>query len=291
MPTARGLLSAALAVFLAGPVVSYGQVEEAPERRIEEAEVRSLREQAEQDDTLDETLRKQVSSIYDQALNSLASAETWRAQASAFRKELANIDQRLEDYRKRLSSLPPEANVEVPDDVTASQLEMMLAEERTHLDAARGALRDVEQLTEERSNRRTEIAGRLGELEREIDGLSDSLRGEAVQDAHPAIVRATRRRLLARREAAIAERERLRDQLALLEARATLLPWQRDEAQREVDFRSQAVLQLARLSDERWREEALLELEGAKELCRRVVELDPETADVAGETEELAERL
>jgi hypothetical protein len=267
------------------------EVEEAPERRLDAEEVTELRDQTAANTAIDADIRQQAVTLYDEALDAIEAAEASANRAESFRREAAGIPAAVEALREQLSAILATDDFDLPEGASADQLDTLLTQERTALEAALESLRSIEQLADERSARRTDIARRLGLLDKQIEGLADQLRSTTASEIHPEVGRALRRNILARRVAALAERDALRAQLALFEARGALIPWQRDQAQRRLEFLTGVVEILEQVTLERRHEEDQQSLEAIRALGRKAVELDPGFEKFATETEGYAERM
>jgi potassium-dependent mechanosensitive channel len=263
----------------------------APERRVSREEVEQLREAAANNQTLEEELRSQIVAIYDEALAALTAAAASLDRVEQYNKEREGIAAIAGELEAEMSAPPQALAPDLPEDPSASQLEALLTEERTRLEGARDALRDVEQLVGERNSRRTDLARRLGTVDQQLEVISDQIQSAADTEVHPELGRALRRNLLARREAALAEKEQIRAQLVLFEDRGVLIPWQRDQAQRAMEAATQLVTALEAITTNKQHDEAAQELEDVREQCRLAVERDPELKDIAAETVLFAETL
>jgi hypothetical protein len=285
----RFLFVALLLSALALPIGA--QTEDAPERSIDLAEVRTLREQAEANTALSVELQVRILELYDGAVGSLEAVEVKTAAAATADRERAGVGRIVESLRRELQRPERRAQLGLPQDPTVEQAEDALAEERARLNADRSALRDVERLAEERANSRIEIPQRLGALDQELEQLEDELRNLAQRDAHPEFKRAARFGVLARKEAALSEIRSLRASRSLLEAKGALIPLQVDQAQRRVVYSEQSVAlheEAARTLRRQGAEESLQEV---REQSQSASELAPELAEIAAETRGFAELL
>ena len=254
-------------------------------------EVRSLRERAESDTALSEELRGRVVALYDDAVGALEAAAADEAQAVDFEREQAGIGRMVESLRAELERPERQPEPRLPDGASVEQAEARLSRERARLDAYRTALRGVQRLAEERADARNEISRRLGELDQKIEALGDELRAAMQRDAHAEVKDARRTSVLARREAAVIKIKRLRAELALLDERGVLIPWQVDQAQRRVALGERLVSGLELIKDELQRQEAAASLELVRERCREASALSPLMEAVAQETKRFAEQL
>jgi len=258
---------------------------------VDPKEVRTLRELAEGNESLSHELRAQILEVYDAALSSLVAAEASRAQVRSFQLEQARIRERVRSLRERLSVSAPEPGVTIPEDATVEQAERLLAEERSRLAASRAAVSEVEQLAQGRAEARNEISKRLGALEQEIETVNDELRGTTQSDAHPDLKKAIRTSLMARREALVQQASSLRAQMELLDERGTLVPWQIDQAQRQITFSEQVVTLNEAAIQNLLDQAAVRSLQEVRVKCREASKQVPELAEIAAEVEGLAEML
>ena len=283
--------AAAAAVFIAAASVCWGQAELEAEGKIDPARIAAERARVEESQALAPALKTRLTTLYDQALEALQAADAARAAVRRYERERRSIEARVKLLRAELAKPPRPAKLELPRDLSVSDLEARLAQQRALLEASRSALREIERLAERSAARRTEIARRLGQLDREIEDLNDQLSAADAVESNPEVLRALRLNLNARRLAATAEKERLRAELVLLEAQSAELPWRRDQARRRVESYTQMVALLEDVVRRRRHEENQKKLEEVKTLCRRVVSQGPGFDDLAGETEKYASML
>ncbi len=268
--------------------VCWGQTQLDSEGKIDPAQIKTYKDRAEKSETLPPALKKRIVSLYEQALEALQAAETSRADVRRYQRERARVSARIDLLRAELAKPPQEPKLRLPGNLSAADLEARLTQQRSLLEASRSSLREIERLIERRAARRTEIARRLGQLDREIEDLSDELRTVGALESNPELARALRLNLRTRRLARVAEKERLRAELVLLEAQSAELPWRRDQARRRAEYRTQLVTVLEDVVRQRQQEENQKKLEQIKQLCRQVVGLSPGFAGLAGETEKYA---
>ncbi len=283
--TARGvgLLLAALTCF--------GQTEAASEGRLDRKEIEALKSRAEESTTLPPSLQKRILSLYEEALDAIQTAESARAEVRRYERERVRIAGRVEVLRNELAKPPLQPPLRLPADLSVSDLEARLTQERALLEASRSSLREIEQLAEQSASRRTDIARRLGQLDRQIEALSDELRDAGTMESNPEASRALRISLRARRAAATVEKERLRAELAFLEAQASLLPWQRDQVRRRVEYHMQLVAFMEAELRQRRKDQNQERLEATRKLCEKVAGFGPEFQASAASTEKYAALL
>ena len=265
--------------------------EDAPERRLDLDEIRTLRDQAAGNAALDAELQAWILERYDDAIGALEAAAVDKAALERFATERAGVGSLVEALRHELGRPDPEPRLTLSEGATAGQAEAALARERSRLAAHRSALRNVEQLSEERTVSRNELSRRLGALDQLIETLADELRSAAQSTAAPELKQATRTALLARREKAAAEIDRLRAELDLLDERGALIPWEIDQAQRRVAHSEQLVALVEEAAHSRRRLETQATLERIRAECREAAELSEALVEIAAETGRFAEIL
>jgi len=185
------LFIAVFSLLLAFPLA--GQLEDAPERRVDLEELRSLRQQVESNVNLEEGLQARVLAIYDEAIAALESARQSETRIADYERQRGQVGRMVELLREEVRQERSEPDLGLRPDATAEQVEARLTRERTVLEANRDALRDVEQLFEERAARRNEISRRLGSLDQEIDANNDEMRSLSDAGGQPDLTRARRR--------------------------------------------------------------------------------------------------
>jgi len=282
------LLCLVLAVALLSPAVLSAQE---TEKSVDLAGLRELRAQTEADASLTDELKVRVLELYDAAISSLETAARHRADVARLDKERAGVGRLVEALRSDLSEPEKVPRNDLSDDATTEEVETVLARERSRLRAHRAALRDAERLIEERSNARNEASRRLGALDQQLEMIADGLREASQADLHPALSHARRMELLTRREASLREIDKLRAELARLDARGVLIPSQVELAQRRVAHDERLVEILESVAKEISLRDAQAGLEEVVETCRQAAERSPALVDVAAETEQFAEML
>jgi potassium efflux system protein len=269
----------------------FAQTTAVEEDKFSLAQVRRLRAETEGDRALADDLRTQILELYDIAISSLEKAANNRATGAAFERDRAGIDRvvaRLRDELEKPERLPQLA---LPTNPTVAEAEDALARERARLAANRTALRNQERLAEDRTKSRNDISQRLGELDLDLELLSDELRKQAESAVRTELKVAARLNVLAQREVALSEIEMLRARLALLGDRSSLIPLETDLAQRRVSFSQELVAMLEEATHELRVERAREELRRIREQSRQLSEELPTLAPIAAETEELADIL
>ena len=264
---------------------------EEPESNVDLDGLRELREQAEADADLSADLKTRVLELYDAAISSLEKAARHESEVTRLGRERAGVGRLASALRSDLTETDEVPRLDLPDDVSSEQVEAALARERSRLRAHRAALRDAERLIEERSSARNEASRRLGALDQVLETIADGLREASQADLHPTLNNARRLDLLSRREASLGEIDKLRAELALLDARGVLIPSQIELAQRRVGYDERLVEMLEAAAKKINLRDAQAGLEEVVETCRHAAELSPALTGIAAETEQFAEML
>ena len=272
-----------VALALASSAVA--QYEEASEGQLDLQTVQELREQAVENPNLEDEVQKQLTDLHGQAIGHLKTAEKLSDRVVEFQKERSAIGERIDSIRSRLDKLKVEPARGISDESNAEQIGDLLNQETARLHSLRETLREVENLAEERTTRRVEIAERLGVLGEEFNAIGDEIRSISQLRAPSELKQATRIALLARRRALSGERESLRAELELVEARSNLIPWQRDLAEGLVGTSEDLVALLEQTLLRKRQEDAARSLEQVREQTRLVEETVPNLLEIAQRTE------
>ena len=268
----------------------FAQVEETSDRDLDLRSVRELRQQIEDNDSLEAGLKTQLLNLYDPAIGDLESAAQAEARVGEYQRERSNIEARVQTLRSEVNRAERRVRPSLPQNQSAEQVESALARELSLLASLRLSLRDAEARAEERVRRRSEIANQLGTLDPQIESLTDALRSPAESGLSEQLKEAARTRLLARRQALLSQRDALRAELAWVEEQAVLIPWQRDQAELRVTRSEELLTLMDAVLQELRRDEAQRALE---ELRLRSGEITQPRgfAERAQEIEQLAEAL
>jgi len=287
--TRSRIVLALLLLLSALPVFAQTATEQ--ENSVSLSQVRQLRAETEENSALAEGLRTQVLELFGGAISSLESAADNRAAAAAFEQERSGIDHMVESLRAELEKPERRPQLSLPANPTVAQAEDASARERARLAANRSTLRNQELLAEDRAKSRSDISQRLGELDLELELLNEELRKQTESTARTELKQAARFNVLARREAALSEIDRLRARLALLSDLTALIPLETDLAQRRVSFSEELVNMLEETTHELHVEQARETLGRIREQTRHLSEELPMLAPLATETGELAKTL
>jgi potassium efflux system protein len=254
-------------------------------------ELRTLQAAAERDAGLNEELQTRIIDLYDQAIASLEDADGHRSAAAAFERDRARVDQLIADLKAELDQPAPTPELTLGDAPTVEEAEDAVARERSRLAANMAALREEQQVADERMTTRSDISRRLGELDLELELLNRELRAQTDSTDRSELKLAVRMRVLAQREAATTEIGMLRARLALLADRSALIPLNIDLANRRVAASRELVEIHIKRARELRAEVARSSRRHVEETCRTLSEELPQIADIAAETTALAEML
>ena len=279
-----------VALLAAACLPLFVQGQDTADSELDLRSVRELRQQIEDNDGLEAGLKTQLLELYAQAISDLEAVAQAEARVQEYQRERSNIETRVETLRSELNRAEQRARPSLPQNRSAEQVESALTRELSLLASLRLSLRDAEGSAEERVRRRSEIANQLGTLDPQIESLTNELRSSSPLDLSEQLKEAARTRLLARRQALLHQRDTLRAELGLVEERAVLIPWQRDQAELRVT-RSEEIASLLEvaLQDLRKRE-AQSSLEELRRRSEQVAQ-QPAFAEMAAEIEQLAEIL
>ena len=278
-------------LLLLSTMPAFAQNQAGQEDKVSLSQVSRLRAEAERSSALGDELQKQILELYDGALSSLQTAANNRSAAADFERDRAGIERTVRRLRNELEKPARPPHMQTSAYQTMAQAEDALARERARLDANRKALRNQERLAEDRAKLRNDIAQRLGELDLELELLTDELRRQSERAARTELKVAARTNLLARRDAVISETEMLRARLNLLTDRGSLIPLETDLVQRRVSYSQELVAMLEEATHELRAEQARQSLGRIREQGRQLSEELPMLAPLAAETVDLAETL
>ena len=279
-----------LALFAASCFPVFGQGQETSDSELDLRSVRELRQQIEDNDGLEAGLKTQLLELYAQAINDLEGAALADARVQEYQRERSNIEARVQALRSELNRAERRARPSLPQNQSTEQAQSAMTRELSLLASLRLSLRDAEERAEERVRRRSEIANQLGTLDPQIESLTNELRAPSPLDLSEQLKEAARTRLLARRQALLHQRDTLRAELALVEERAVLIPWQRDQAEVRVTRSEELVSLLEATLQELRRDEAQQSLEEVRLRSGEVAQQQA-FAGIAAEMEQLAEVL
>ena len=106
--------------------------------------------------------------LYADALNAAESVEAFSAEAVGFKRDEATARRLIQSLRQQSSQPVSGAEVKLPDSATAMQVQQALGEAEAELTARREAVDNLQQLSQQRTRRRVEIAKRIGVLSQHI---------------------------------------------------------------------------------------------------------------------------
>jgi len=278
-------------LFMLSALPISAQTAAGQEDKVSLSQVNRLRAEAERDRALADDLQAQILELYDVAISSLGKADDNRTAIADFKRERSGIDRIVASLRAELEKPKQPPHIQRPANPTVAQAEDALARERARLDANRKALRNQERIAEDRAKLRNDISQRLGELDLELELLTDELRRQSESAARTELKVAVRASLLARRDSVISETEMLRARLDLLTDRSSLIPLETDLVQRRVSFSQELVAMLEEATHDLRAEQARDSLGRIREQGLRLSEELPTLAPLVAETVELAETL
>ena len=281
-------LTVALLAATCLPLFAQGQ--DTADSELDLRSVRELRRQIEDNDGLEAGLKTQLLELYAQAISDLEEAAQADARVQEYQRERSNIGARVQTLRSELNRAERRARPSLPQNQSTEQVQSAMTRELSLLASLRLSLRDAEERAEERVRRRSEIANQLGTLDPQIESLTNELRAPSPLDISEQLKEAARTRLQARRQALLHQRDTLRAELALVEERAVLIPWQRDQAEVRVTRSEELVSLLEATLQELRRDEAQQSLEEVRLRSGEVAQQQA-FAGMAAEMEQLAEVL
>jgi potassium efflux system protein len=253
--------------------------------------LQELKAKAEADSGITGGLRDQIVKLCDDGIAALESAESDRAAAIDYARDRDGVDRQIANLKAELEQQQPPPRLHLPENPTVEEAEDALARERARLAANLAALREQQQIADDRTRTRSEVSQRLGELDLELELLNRELRAQLESTAQTGLKTAVRFNILARREATNASVERLRARLALLADRSALIPLYIDLAQRQVETSREQVELHAREAQKIRADRARESLHRVRDLSRQLAARLPQLSEIASETEDLAEML
>ncbi len=286
----QGLLLGLLTILLVCLSVS-AQIDDTSDRQLDLKSVRQAREQIKDNAALETELKERLLGLYEQAISDLQAAEQSQRQILQHQRDHADIKPQISALQAELERISPEEIQEIPETTSAEKVENLLTQELAVLASLRVALRDAEELAEERLTRRTEIARSLGSLGQQLEALSDKLRSALQTSPSEELRDAVRTRLLAQREALLRKSDSLRAELELVEARAGLIPCRRDLADLRVARSEELALRLETTLSRLRKKEADRSLKEVREQTEKISSRLPQLSSVAEETEQYAAML
>ena len=258
------------------------------------AELIQLRvRQIEQSPGLDESTRKTLKTVYDEAQQTLAKVREWSEKTTQFAQTALHAPSMLEQTKAELAAQPAERTIVVPPEATIKEIEQAIVNRESELGRLRAELERLEAEPKRRAAQREQNAQRTGELRQTLSKLGAEL--QTPNDGRDPLADA--RRLLSWVQHRAAEQELLAidRQAAAFEATAELLPVQRDLAQRRVVLAEQEIKQLQELVNARRQAEAARQAQTAKLDALRahpaVRRLAEENAALAEKRKEIAQRI
>lgn len=264
------------------------------------SEIETRIAQVESASDLDDAVRAELLSLYNQTLDQLQLIDTWRTKTTEYRTGREQAPAHLDQARSALAETttrtrePP--TIDIPAGATLDTLTQRLAEAESTLAAAKAEAARLD----------TEVENRAERMKRLPDALSDAkdrlVRTTADLDAPPPtgtparVAEARRIFLLAQKRALEAEISAYREELAFYDARSDVLATRRDRArllvsaaQSEVDAWRAAVSARRQAEAEQQKEAAAAELARSPESLRALSTRNQELAnDLSGLEPKLA---
>lgn len=210
-----------------------------------EAEVEARRSEIEDDPALEENLKKSLLAPYDEALVLLGQAQSDRSKEADFREtrqsapvQLEELGGEIERWKTRGDSEPTFADLGLPEEASAQQIEDALEKERIQLNELKVELEAIEEDLSESRTRPEQIRARLISGRQEIDGVEESIadaKAKLEQDPE----NRTQSGILTREEA---KREALLAELAMLDEENLSAPIRRSLAE---EMQKLSVLQIS----------------------------------------------
>ena len=167
----------------------------------------------------------------------------------------------------------------------------MLTRRRAQLSADVSSIRDLNEKAETGANRRTEVARRLGTVDRELEVLGDEFTAISLGPKTGKLKEALSLRLLTRRTALEAETAALRAELQALSAQREVLPLRKDLQRRRIEREWRNIALIGETADRLRHEEAREALQLVREQCAEFRRRIPSLVALASETEPLAHQL
>jgi len=272
-------------------LIPFAQVDSEVDKKLDLNEIKQIRKQIEENPGLQAEIQNRLMDLYNQTIGDLESARQHSDRLKSYNREESGIAKSVELISREVQRLQSAAAPELPEFRSIEQVENRLTREQARLASLRVALRESEQLSEQRVKRRNEISRSLGTLDQELSTLNDNVVSVSESDSSTELAIASATRISARREALMYERLALRGELELLEARAVLLPWRRDLAELRVRISEDLVYSLeANLAVLR-QEYSNTSLETVRKEAVQVVKALPNLEEIADDTVSYAEML
>jgi potassium efflux system protein len=182
---------------------------------------------------LEDTAKARLTEQYRKALSALEAANALEAKATVYKQALEKAPRETEAIRDRLASVsgtPSEAEIQLSEDVTVSEIEQRLAKTQADAAAVGAKLSEIEKELEASGTRPAEARQAIGEAKRELEALEAELELPPPPGESSDLTDARRWALAARRQALRSQVLMLDQELLSQGARIDLLKAQRDKS-------------------------------------------------------------
>jgi potassium efflux system protein len=242
---------------------------------------------------LDDTVRAELRSIYQEALHELTSARDLAAQVKQLVEMAEQADENLQEAQVQVSQPPTAVSIEFPPDATLAKLEELVSAEQKKLDAAKQRKEKLDLEVGRRQGRRAEIPGRVQQLQdalKTLDAEWNAIPAGGGPRAESLQIRIAARRAAIDQEIHLAEQE-----LATYAATTDLLPLECDLAGRDVSLAEKRVAAWRQAVEDRRAQEVQRQAEAARvEVTATPAPLRPladRSAELAKRSSELLEKI
>lgn len=274
----------AIAVEQAGKV-SSDDLQSVLESKIEEVSAATA---------LDEQTKATLTELYRRALTNLNQVQNYQSEADIFTQSQQDAPTETEKIRRTLEQrkeITPETVLDLSEDITQSELELLLEKERADLAAVEAKLSDINKRLENQVNRPAAARDRLIAAQRELEEANTELDLPAAPDQTAEMKQAREWELKSRILALSNEIKKLDNELLSHQARVRLLEAERDLAEYNVKYVSTRVQRLEeRLSKSRLAEAEQVQQE-AQAVQEKLKERHPLVQSLAEKNVALGERL
>ena len=242
---------------------------------------------------LDDAVRAELRSIFQEALHELTSARDLAAQVKQLVEMAEQADENLQEAQVQVSQAPTAVSIDFPPDATLAKLEELVSVEQKKLDAAKQRKEKLDLEVGRRQGRRAEIPGRVQQLQDALKTLDAEWNAIPVGGGPRA--EALQIRIAARRAAIDQEIHLAEQELATYAATTDLLPLECDLAGRDVSLAEKRVAAWRQAVEDRRAQEVQRQAEAARvEVTATPAPLRPladRSAELAKRSSELLEKI
>ncbi len=263
-----------------------------------EEAILARQQQAKVAQDLDEATRAQVDDLYKKALEQLAEADRWAAEATRLEQVMQEAPARLEKVKAELAVELPPPTAEVPEGASLNELEQKLTLIQADLADRQKQASEKDQELARRTQRRKDVPGELGEANKQLEELQNQLAVPPPTDEPPALTEAKRVLRQAQLKALEQRIRALSVEIPSYDATREALLAERDLHTRQVPRGEKLVKAWQDIVNERRRQEAERGAEEAEEARRAAASAHPavrslaeENARLAAERTELAKKI